>query len=86
MYYETIMAKKLKVIDEKYAQEILDFLYDLGVDLNIDDYSISELTDWMLKDKKNVGEKISFILPVKEDMVKEQLLERDEILLYTSLL
>ena len=86
MYYETIMAKKLKVIDEKYAQEILDFLYDLGVDLNIDDYSISELTDWMLKDKKNVGGKISFILPVKEGMVKEQLLERGEILLYTSLL
>ncbi len=81
MYYETIMAKKLKVIDEKYAQEILDFLYDLGVDLNIDNYSISELTDWMLKDKKNVGGKISFILPVKEGMVKEQLLERDEILL-----
>ena len=81
MYYETIMAKKLGIIDEKYAAEILGFLDDLGIDLNIDDYPVSELIDLMLKDKKNVGGKISFILPVEKGKVEERLPEKNEILL-----
>jgi 3-dehydroquinate synthase len=84
MYYETIMAKKMGIVDEEYAAEILNFLDGLGIDLNIDDYPVLELADWMLKDKKNVGGKISFILPVKEGMVKEQMLEKSGVLYYIS--
>ncbi len=79
MYYETLMAGQLKVIDEKYSKEILDFLGGLGVDLNIDNYPISGLIDWMSKDKKNVGGKVSFILPTEKNTVKEQLLEKHEV-------
>ncbi|HZX21138.1 MAG TPA: 3-dehydroquinate synthase [Clostridia bacterium] len=86
MYYETIMAKKMEIVDEKYATEILNFLDSLGVNLNINDYPVSELVNWMLKDKKNIGGKISFILPVGEGIVKEQMLETAEVLYYISLL
>ncbi len=79
MYHETIMAEKMGIVDEGYAAKILNFLSGLRVDLNIDDYPVSELTDWMLKDKKNIGGKISFILPIKEGIVEERLFEKDEI-------
>lgn len=80
MYYETIIAKKLGIVDKEYAEEILSFLNSLEVDLNIDSYSFPGLVEWMSKDKKNVGGKISFILPVGRGTVGEQLLEKDEIL------
>lgn len=79
MYYETILAKQLGIIDNDYAEEILSFLCNLGIDLNINNYPASELTDWMLKDKKNIDGKISFILPTKPGQVKEVLLNKDEI-------
>ena len=80
MYYETIIAKKLGIIDEKYAEEILNFLSNLGMDLNISNYPITELVDRMSKDKKNVGGKISFVLPTEKGTVKERLFEKSEIL------
>lgn len=79
MYHETIIAEKLGIINEKYAEEILNFLGNLGMDLNISDYSIKELVDWMSKDKKNIGGKISFVLPTEKGTVKERLLEKDEV-------
>lgn len=79
MYYETLMAKRLKIIDEKYTGEILEFLEGLGLNLNIDSYSISELTDWMVRDKKNRQGKISFILPVAKGKAEEKLLEKHEV-------
>ncbi|MCK9267650.1 MAG: 3-dehydroquinate synthase [Alkaliphilus sp.] len=80
MYCETIIAKKLGMIDEKYAEEILSFLSNLGMNLNISNYSIAELVDWMSKDKKNIGGKISFVLPTEKGTVKERLFEKSEIL------
>lgn len=80
MYYETILAKKMGIIDEKYAEEILNFLSNLGMDLNISNYPITELVDRMSKDKKNVGGKISFVLPTEKGTVKERLFEKSEIL------
>lgn len=80
MYHETIIAEKLGIINEKYAEEILNFLGNLGMDLNISDYSITELADWMSKDKKNIGGKISFVLPTEKGTVKERLFEKSEIL------
>ena len=79
MYYETIMAKKMGIIDEKYAEEILNFLDNLGMDLNIDDYSIPGLIDRMSKDKKNIDGKVSFILPVAAGKTQERLLKKSEI-------
>ncbi|HZJ76150.1 MAG TPA: 3-dehydroquinate synthase [Oscillospiraceae bacterium] len=79
MYYETIIARKLGMIGKKYAEEVLNFLSNLGIDLNISDYSITELVDWMSKDKKNIGGKISFVLPTEKGTVRERLLEKDEV-------
>ncbi|HZK56733.1 MAG TPA: 3-dehydroquinate synthase [Clostridia bacterium] len=84
MYYETITAKRLGIVNNKYAEKILDFLRSLGVDLNIDNYPVSGLVDWMLKDKKNIGGKISFILPIEEGKVQELLLEKNEVLQHMS--
>lgn len=79
MYYETLMAKQLKLVDEQYAVELLNFLEALGVDLDITDYPLQELIDWMLKDKKNPRGKVSFILPVAKGKVQEYLLKKEEI-------
>lgn len=79
MYYETILAERLNIVGKEYAREILDFIQDLGLDLNIDNYPSSQLIDWMLRDKKNSGGKISFILPLGPGRVREFLLARDEI-------
>lgn len=80
MYYETIIAKKLGIIDENYSEEILNFLSNLEMDLSISDCSITELVDRMSKDKKNIGGKISFVLPTEKGTVKERLFEKSEIL------
>ena len=81
MCHETIMARRLGLIDEKYAEEILSFLEDLNINLDIGGYPDSELHRWMLKDKKNIEGKVSFILPVREGQVSEVLLDEDEIFL-----
>ncbi|NLM04868.1 MAG: 3-dehydroquinate synthase [Clostridiales bacterium] len=80
MYYETFLAKKLGLINKNYSKEIMDFIEDIGLDLNIDDYPISQLTNWMLKDKKNVKGKISFIFPIAEGRVEEHFLTKDELI------
>lgn len=79
MYYETLMAKKMNIIDESYAEKLLEFLDDLGVNLDISNHPIAELIDWMLKDKKNTGGKISFILPVAKGKMQEYLLKEEEL-------
>ncbi len=77
MYYETLMAVQLGVIDQEYARELLIFFARLGVDLDLSAYSPEELVEWMGKDKKNFAGKIAFILPTGEGEVKEYLLEKE---------
>ncbi|TJX14213.1 3-dehydroquinate synthase [Tissierella creatinini] len=79
MFYETILAKKMCVIQELYSNEILSFLESLGVDLSLSEYSTSVLIDFMTRDKKNKDNKISFILPINRGEVKEYLLDINEI-------
>ncbi len=79
MYYETILARKMGIVQELYSNEILSFLESLGVDLSLSEYSTSVLIDFMTRDKKNKDNKISFILPINRGEVKEYLLNINEI-------
>ncbi len=79
MYYETLLAKKIGVVENVYCDEILSFLESIDVDLNIEHISNSELIELMSKDKKNKDKKISFILPFRRGEVKEYLLSKDEV-------
>lgn len=79
MYYETLIAQRLKVIDESCFLEITQFLQGLQVDLDISMYPVSQLLDVMSHDKKNRDGKISFILPTSRGKVQEYLLDRREI-------
>lgn len=77
MYAESLLAKKLDLIQEDYAMEILDFLESLGMDLDISSYPKEEFIDLLLHDKKNLKCKISFILPISPGKVKEVFLEKE---------
>lgn len=79
MYYETLMSRNMNLIEDDYADEILEFLTALKVDLSLDNYKKEELISLMIKDKKNSNNKISFILPVGKGEVKEILLDKSEI-------
>ncbi|MFA5575714.1 MAG: hypothetical protein WC983_00385, partial [Tissierellaceae bacterium] len=79
MYQETLLAKRLGIVDSHYSDQLLEFLTSLGVDLSIGDYPSSQLVDFMLKDKKNRAGKISFILPIEKGRVKEYLLDKNQI-------
>lgn len=77
MYTEILLAQRLDLIDNDYALEILSFLETLGVDLNISSYPKAKLIECILHDKKNIKDKISFILPVSPGKVKEIFLEKE---------
>lgn len=77
MYTEILLSQRLDLIDNDYALEILSFLETLGVDLNISSYPKAKLIECILRDKKNIKDKISFILPVSPGKVKEIFLEKE---------
>ena len=77
MYTETLLAQKLDIINKDYAIEVLEFIESLNVDLDISSYPKMELIDFILHDKKNVKNKISFILPISPGEVKEVFLEKE---------
>jgi 3-dehydroquinate synthase len=79
MYYETILARNLGVIEESYFFEIIDFIQKFDINLDISSYPIQQLIDIMIYDKKNHNDKISFILPTKKGIVEEYLLEKSQI-------
>ena len=77
MYAETLLAQKLDLIHEDYAVEILQFLESLNVNLDISSYPRIELMDYIIHDKKNIKNKISFILPISPGKVEEVFLEKE---------
>ncbi|MFZ5968699.1 MAG: 3-dehydroquinate synthase [Bacillota bacterium] len=79
MYYETMLARKLNILDNSYFQEIKEFIEKLDIDLEISEYSVFDLLNMMSRDKKNQRGKISFILPTSRGNVEEYLLDRQEI-------
>ncbi|SDJ96730.1 3-dehydroquinate synthase [Natronincola ferrireducens] len=79
MYYETLMAKKLGYIDEVYCDEIAEIIQKTGISLELQGITLSDLIGGMMKDKKNHGGKISFILPIGKGKVEEVLLTREKI-------
>ncbi|MCC5910550.1 MAG: 3-dehydroquinate synthase [Clostridiaceae bacterium] len=80
MYYEAKLAKSLGYIKETYFKEITDIIHKTEVSLDITMLSLEDLTHAMIKDKKNRGEKISFILPIDKGKVKEVLLFPNEVM------
>ncbi|MFA6075438.1 MAG: 3-dehydroquinate synthase [Negativicutes bacterium] len=72
MYYETLLAKKLKVIDAEYADEIFAVIGKTGIDVSLTQVNLRTLPKLMSGDKKNTTGKISFILPVGHDRYQEQ--------------
>ncbi len=79
MYYETLLAREKGIVDPEYSNEILSFLEGLGVDLSLCHYPLAHLIEFMTKDKKNRGGKISFILPVAKGKVEEYLFDKSDI-------
>ena len=74
MYYEALMAKNMGLINNNYFQRITKVIKKTDVSLNINNFKIQELIEAMGKDKKNKGDKISFILPLGGGRVQEKLL------------
>lgn len=79
MYYEALMAKKLGYIDDVYYEEILSILRKTKLPLDISQISLTDLIDYMEKDKKNKDGRISFILPKGRGKVEEVMLTREEV-------
>lgn len=79
MYHEALMAKDFGYIDEEYFKKIGNLIKDLGVCLNISEFSMESLREAMMKDKKNKDGKISFIFPKGRGRVEEVLLKKEEI-------
>lgn len=79
MYHEAIMAKQLGLIEDSYLKEITGCIESLPVDLDISRFSIEEMIYRMGSDKKNQGNKISFILPIGKGKVKEYLFTKEEV-------
>ena len=79
MYYELRIAKHLGVVEEGYYHELEAFFQTLQLDLDIRMYHREHLIDKMLHDKKNQGERISFVLPISRGCVKEFHVKRKDI-------
>ncbi len=79
IYYEALMAKSFGYIDEEYFKKIENLIKNLGVCLDISEFSIESLREAMMKDKKNKDDKISFILPKGREKVEEVFLKKEEI-------
>lgn len=79
IYYESLMAKKMGLIEDSYFKEIEAIIKSLAIDLDISDFSKEDLIERMTHDKKNREGKISFILPVARGCVREVLLDRGEV-------
>jgi 3-dehydroquinate synthase len=79
MYYEAKMAKVMGLIKEEYYKEIENIIKKTEISLDIGEFSLQDLVKSMTKDKKNQGDKISFILPSSKGEVKEVLLSKEEV-------
>ena len=80
MYHEAAIAKALGLVDDDYFNEISELIKATRVSVDITKFSSKELIDKMSRDKKNIEDKISFILPNGRGRVKEVLLKKEEVL------
>lgn len=80
MYYEALISKGLGYIEDEYFKKIENIIKNLGVSLDISEFSIESLVEAMMKDKKNKDGKISFIFPKGRGVVEEVFLNKGEIL------
>ena len=72
MYYETLLAEELGLIDASYGRQITNLIRGTGIDVDIMGLSLPRLVEQMRADKKNQGETISFILPTGPGQVVER--------------
>lgn len=84
MYYESLMACSMGLIDSCYFAKIESIILRLNIDLDISEFPLDSLVQIMMIDKKNRDNKISFILPQSEGIVKEILLDKEEIIWQTA--
>lgn len=79
MHYEAMMAKNQGFIEEEYFQEIAGLIKKTGISPEIKGITLPMLREAMERDKKNQGERISFVLPTGKGKVTEKLFFPDEI-------
>ncbi|KAB3529232.1 3-dehydroquinate synthase [Alkaliphilus pronyensis] len=79
MYLEAMLSMELELLDKCYYQEILNIIQDSYGEVKLSDISREKLIEALAKDKKNVGGKISFILPTTYAKVTEVLLSKKEV-------
>ena len=70
MIYESFIAKEIRLIDEKYFNEIFKVLNRLVNPEAFNQKEINEILNKMTYDKKNEKDKIVFILPVGKGKVE----------------
>ena len=74
MFYETVLAEKLKLVGQPFANEVLEIIRRTGIETGLAGVNVRTLPLLMSGDKKNVGGKISFILPGRDNGYQEKLL------------
>lgn len=79
MYYETLMGKHLGNISDDYCNKIFNLIKKTNINLCIEAIKIDDLIDSMARDKKNIDDRISFILPNGKGRVEEILLTKQEV-------
>ncbi|NLJ78228.1 MAG: 3-dehydroquinate synthase [Tissierellia bacterium] len=84
MIYESKIAYRMGLIDEKYFQTIYQGLRKLVAPVKFNGYEIEQLIHRMKNDKKNKGDRIAFILPISRGKVKLHM-DVDEGLIAESL-
>lgn len=70
MLYESYIARCLGLIDVNYYNEIFNTLISIVLPIKFDMDEIEDLLEIMENDKKNVSDRISFVLPVGKSKVK----------------
>ncbi len=64
------IAKMRNCISDSYADRMLNAIKLYGLCLSVDGITEEEVISYMKKDKKKVGDKIKFVLPIGEGSVK----------------
>lgn len=79
IYYETLLAQALQLINRDYAKEIFKLIGLTGIDIQLEHLDVSGLSQLMCNDKKSTTNTIGFILPVGRDKYSEQQLSLETV-------
>ena len=80
MYYETMIAQKMGLIDQAYGRQIAALIRRTGISVALTGISAAEFVGQMTSDKKNSSGEISFILPVGKGKVAEYMFTPEQTL------